>query len=63
MSETITPDLCIIGAGSAGLSIAAGAQQMGADCVLIEKGLMPRAPRKWVPRWCWSKAARWAVIA
>ena len=40
MSETSTPDLCIIGAGSAGLSIAAGAQQMGADCVLNEKGLM-----------------------
>ncbi len=29
-------DLCIIGAGSAGLSIAAGAAQIGADVVLIE---------------------------
>lgn len=41
MSEPLlTPDLCIIGAGSAGLSLAAGAQQMGADCVLIERGEM-----------------------
>jgi pyruvate/2-oxoglutarate dehydrogenase complex dihydrolipoamide dehydrogenase (E3) component len=40
MSELLTPDLCIIGAGSAGLAIAAGAQQMGAECVLIEKGEM-----------------------
>jgi pyruvate/2-oxoglutarate dehydrogenase complex dihydrolipoamide dehydrogenase (E3) component len=33
-------DLCVIGAGSAGLSIAAGAQQMGARVVLIERGPM-----------------------
>jgi pyruvate/2-oxoglutarate dehydrogenase complex dihydrolipoamide dehydrogenase (E3) component len=33
-------DLCIIGAGSGGLSIAAGAVQMGASVVLIEKGKM-----------------------
>ena len=32
----IKADLCIIGAGSAGLSVAAGAAQMGADVVLIE---------------------------
>jgi pyruvate/2-oxoglutarate dehydrogenase complex dihydrolipoamide dehydrogenase (E3) component len=32
----LTPDLCILGAGSAGLSIAAGAAQMGAKVVLIE---------------------------
>ncbi len=32
----LTPDLCIIGAGSAGLSVAAGAVQMGASVVLIE---------------------------
>ncbi|NKB16690.1 MAG: FAD-dependent oxidoreductase [Sphingomonadales bacterium] len=36
MNETIQTDLCIIGAGSAGLSIAAGASQMGAKVVLIE---------------------------
>lgn len=33
-------DLCILGAGSAGLSLAAGAVQMGASVVLIEKGAM-----------------------
>jgi pyruvate/2-oxoglutarate dehydrogenase complex dihydrolipoamide dehydrogenase (E3) component len=33
-------DLCIIGAGSAGLYLAAGAQQMGARVALIEKGAM-----------------------
>ena len=33
-------DLCIIGAGSAGLSLAAGAAQMGARVTLIEKGEM-----------------------
>jgi pyruvate/2-oxoglutarate dehydrogenase complex dihydrolipoamide dehydrogenase (E3) component len=33
-------DLCIIGAGSAGLSIAAGAVQMGASVVLIEHDKM-----------------------
>jgi pyruvate/2-oxoglutarate dehydrogenase complex dihydrolipoamide dehydrogenase (E3) component len=32
--------LCIIGAGSGGLSVAAGAVQMGASVVLIEKGKM-----------------------
>ncbi|WP_156150722.1 NAD(P)/FAD-dependent oxidoreductase [Hyphomicrobium sp. 99] len=36
MAELIRADLCIIGAGSAGLSIAAGAAQMGARTVLIE---------------------------
>ncbi len=33
-------DLCVIGAGSAGLSIAAGASQMGARVALVEKGVM-----------------------
>ncbi|MGO4686188.1 dihydrolipoyl dehydrogenase family protein [Hyphomicrobium sp. 2TAF46] len=36
MAELIKADLCIIGAGSAGLSVAAGAAQMGARTVLIE---------------------------
>ncbi len=35
MSATRT-DLCVIGAGSAGLSVAAGASQMGASVILIE---------------------------
>ena len=38
MPETLTVDLCVIGGGSAGLSVAAGAVQMGATVVLIEKG-------------------------
>ena len=33
-------DLCVIGAGSGGLSVAAGAAQMGASVVLVEKHLM-----------------------
>lgn len=33
-------DICVIGAGSAGLSVAAGASQMGARVVLVEKGEM-----------------------
>jgi hypothetical protein len=36
VAEEINCDMCIIGAGSAGLSIAAGAAQMGARTVLIE---------------------------
>lgn len=36
----LTPDLCVIGAGSGGLAVAAGAVQMGASVVLIEKGRM-----------------------
>ena len=36
----ITTDLCLIGAGSGGLSLAAGAVQMGARVVLVEGGQM-----------------------
>ncbi|MDQ6989366.1 MAG: FAD-dependent oxidoreductase [Mariprofundaceae bacterium] len=36
----ITADICVIGAGSGGLSVAAGASQMGAKVVLIEKSAM-----------------------
>ncbi|GGD24793.1 dihydrolipoyl dehydrogenase family protein [Sinisalibacter lacisalsi] len=36
----IDTDICIIGAGSGGLSVAAGAAQMGARVVLIEAGAM-----------------------
>ncbi len=38
--ELINTDICIIGAGSGGLSIAAGAVQMGARVVLLEAGEM-----------------------
>lgn len=40
MSKVINTDICVIGAGSGGLSVAAGAIQMGAGVVLIEKGKM-----------------------
>jgi pyruvate/2-oxoglutarate dehydrogenase complex dihydrolipoamide dehydrogenase (E3) component len=40
MSRPLAPDLCVIGAGSGGLAVAAGAAQMGADVVLIERGAM-----------------------
>ena len=36
----INADLCVIGAGSGGLSVAAGAAQLGRKVVLIEKGEM-----------------------
>jgi pyruvate/2-oxoglutarate dehydrogenase complex dihydrolipoamide dehydrogenase (E3) component len=38
--ERIEADICVIGAGSAGLSVAAGAAQLGAATVLFEKGEM-----------------------
>ncbi|MBP02170.1 MAG: dihydrolipoamide dehydrogenase, partial [Rhodospirillaceae bacterium] len=40
MLKVLKPDICIIGAGAAGLSVAAGAAQMGTSVVLIEKSLM-----------------------
>ena len=38
MEEVLKPDLCVIGAGSGGLSVAAAAAQFGVPVVLIEKG-------------------------
>ena len=38
MAEQLTPDLCVIGAGAAGLSIAAAAATLGVPVVLVEKG-------------------------
>ncbi len=40
MTKIIDADICIIGAGSGGLSVAAGAAQLGRNVVLIEKGEM-----------------------
>ncbi|MGB0632594.1 MAG: dihydrolipoyl dehydrogenase family protein [Alphaproteobacteria bacterium] len=40
MSNEITADICVIGGGSGGLSVAAGASQMGADVVLVEGAKM-----------------------
>jgi len=39
-SKIINTDICIIGAGSGGLSVAAGASQLGMSVTLIEKGDM-----------------------
>ncbi len=40
MNDTIRADICVIGGGSAGLTVAAGAAQMGAKVVLVEKDRM-----------------------
>ena len=40
MAEELTPDVCVVGGGSAGLVAAAGAAQLGLNVVLIERALM-----------------------
>ena len=40
MIGLLTPDICVIGAGTAGLVTAAGASQLGAETVLIEAAQM-----------------------
>ena len=40
MSMRLTPDICVIGAGSGGLSVAAAAAAFGVSVVLVEKGRM-----------------------
>ncbi len=40
MADEIKVDICVIGAGSGGLSVAAGASQMGAEVALIERDRM-----------------------
>ncbi len=40
MTSHLTPDLCVIGAGAGGLAVAAAAAQLGANVVLVERGLM-----------------------
>ena len=40
MVERLNVDLCIIGAGSGGLSVAAGAAQLGCKVVLVERHKM-----------------------
>jgi pyruvate/2-oxoglutarate dehydrogenase complex dihydrolipoamide dehydrogenase (E3) component len=40
MSDNLACDICIIGAGSAGLSVASGAAQLGTRVVLFERGEM-----------------------
>jgi pyruvate/2-oxoglutarate dehydrogenase complex dihydrolipoamide dehydrogenase (E3) component len=40
VTERIAADICVIGAGSGGLSVAAGASQLGMKTVLVERGKM-----------------------
>jgi pyruvate/2-oxoglutarate dehydrogenase complex dihydrolipoamide dehydrogenase (E3) component len=40
MGKTLTPDICVIGAGSGGLTVAAAAAAFGVPVVLVEKGKM-----------------------
>ncbi|MCZ7660440.1 MAG: FAD-dependent oxidoreductase [Xanthobacteraceae bacterium] len=40
MGEVLTPDICVIGAGSGGLSVAAAAAAFGVPVVLVERGRM-----------------------
>ena len=40
MNRHLTPDVCVVGGGSAGLVVAAGAAQLGLDTVLIERAEM-----------------------
>lgn len=40
MTTVLTPDICVIGAGSGGLTVAAAAAAFGVSVVLIEKGRM-----------------------
>ena len=40
MTKLLTPDICVIGAGSGGLSVAAAAAAFGVPVVLVEKGKM-----------------------
>ena len=40
MSQRLTPDICVIGGGSAGLTVAAAAAAFGVEVVLIERGEM-----------------------
>lgn len=40
MAENLNCDICVIGAGAAGLSVASGAAQLGASVILFERGKM-----------------------
>src|SRR3546814_3270890 len=40
MADMLETDRCVIGGGSGGLSVAAGAAQLGARVVLVERGRM-----------------------
>ena len=65
MADEREVDICVIGAGSAGLSVAAGAAQMGASTVLVEKGEMGGECLNWgcVPSKALLASARAAALA
>ena len=41
MATTLTPDLCVIGAGASGLAVALAARRLGASVVVVERGPPP----------------------
>ena len=65
MTEILRPDICVIGAGSGGLAVAAAAAAFGVPVVLIEKGTMGgnRLNAGCVPSKALIAAARRAQIA
>lgn len=61
MTERIlTPDLCVIGGGTAGIAIATGAAASGVPVVLVDRGPHggSRINRGGMPVWCLIAAAR-----
>lgn len=60
MAEVLRPDLCVIGAGAAGLPLAAAATQLGASVVVVERGAMggARLNTGCIPTLALSVAAR-----
>jgi pyruvate/2-oxoglutarate dehydrogenase complex dihydrolipoamide dehydrogenase (E3) component len=40
MADLLEPDICVIGAGAGGLSVAAGAAAFGVPVILVERGRM-----------------------
>ena len=65
MADEREVDICVIGAGAAGLSVAAGAAQMGASTALVEKGEMGGEFLNWgcVPSKALLASARAAALA
>jgi pyruvate/2-oxoglutarate dehydrogenase complex dihydrolipoamide dehydrogenase (E3) component len=58
--RTLTPDLCVIGGGTAGIAIATGAAASGVPVVLVDRGPAggSRMNRGGLPAWCLVAAAR-----
>lgn len=58
--RTLTPDLCVIGGGTAGIAIATGAAASGVPVVLVHRGPAggSRMNRGGLPAWCLIAAAR-----